>query len=164
VLDKYGTGASRDEWEKFWTCDTGKTWKALREFPDRLRRMAEEVEHVNRDRYFNLLAQKSDSMIAALPATLRACADCYDRLIRELPARTRAFYSHPSHEHPLWVGELSKIVKAITGRYCDREVAELLNAADLVLNPDKENIDKGWDSQTLADLRFRRKRRMRQAT
>jgi hypothetical protein len=34
--------------ERHWAAKTGKNWKALTEFPERLLRMADEVEHINR--------------------------------------------------------------------------------------------------------------------
>jgi hypothetical protein len=42
-------GARRKDWSE----GTGKTWKALQEFPARLLRMAEEMEQVNRGHWFN---------------------------------------------------------------------------------------------------------------
>jgi hypothetical protein len=40
-------------------------------------------------------------------------------------------------------------------------LAKLLSAARAVLLPDERNAGKGYDAQTLADYRFRRKRKAR---
>src|SRR6266705_2096581 len=41
-------GLRRQTRESFWSLQTGKTWKALKDFPGRLRNMAAEVEQVSR--------------------------------------------------------------------------------------------------------------------
>ena len=45
-------GGGRKSCEKMSAIGTGKTWKALAEFPERLRRMAKEVEKVNESQFF----------------------------------------------------------------------------------------------------------------
>jgi hypothetical protein len=39
--------------ESIWTSDTGKTWKALKEFSERMRRMAQEIEALNRSQFLS---------------------------------------------------------------------------------------------------------------
>ena len=50
ILVKRNTG--KGGLELLWTVDTGKTWKSLRDFPRRLRRMADEVERLNKSPFF----------------------------------------------------------------------------------------------------------------
>ena len=51
ILVKRNTG--KGGLELLWTVDTGKTWKSLRDFPRRLRRMADEVERLNKSPFFS---------------------------------------------------------------------------------------------------------------
>jgi len=39
--------------ESIWASDTGKTWKALKEFSPRMRRMAQEIEALNRSQFLS---------------------------------------------------------------------------------------------------------------
>ena len=39
--------------ESIWASDTGKTWKALKEFSARMRRMAQEIEALNRSQFLS---------------------------------------------------------------------------------------------------------------
>lgn len=59
---------------------------------------------------------------------------------------------------PQWVVHLSRRVRALTGHFCDKEVAELLNAVHLALNGEQDP-DIGFDAQTIADFRSRRERK-----
>jgi len=162
ILDEYGKGAPRKDWEKLWARGTGKTWKALTEFPERLRGMADEVEGVDRNKYFGSeLAQQlemSGAKLPPLPDILRDYAYCYDGLIRLLRERAGKIpYSRPNSEYPLWVFELSEIVKVVTGRYCDREVVELLDAAAAALG--KPRAFASRSALNLAQARSRLNRR-----
>jgi len=151
-----------------WAQNTGKTWKSLVEFPGRLRRMAEEVEHLSRSHFFDPRAITSEIPLAIfakrefsiLPVTLKNYASWLEEQAGSISAYRKYFYLSPSRERSFFIYLVSEQVKLITGRFCDPEVAELLNAADLLLNPDKTHRDKGFDAPTLALLRARWKRKV----
>jgi hypothetical protein len=155
-------------WASYWTSHTGRTWKALKAFPGQLRRMADEVEKINSGlicppepsseprSQLDFLVGHSISMLPVIlryyAAAVNVETEKFSAVMKEFPPRQRES-PHPG------AFLLSLIVKISSGRFHDREVAELLNAADLVLNPGKQDRDKGFDAQTLADLRSRRKRK-----
>lgn len=163
--------AKRQSFEQLWAKNTGKTWKALSEFPDRLRNMAKEVERMNGSSFFSpnlLVADKVPKnavqalvrQFSDLPDTLCYYANGVEATAQELPAETsKHYWRRPGHSP--WIDELSQLVNGVTGHYHDPELAELLNAARAVLSPDKRDVNKGYDAQTLADNRSRRKRKAR---
>jgi hypothetical protein len=158
----------KENWERCWTQDTGKTWKALTEFPDRIRRMAEEVEHVGRSYVFDPkritseipLAMYAKREFPILPTTLRNYAGWLEAQVASTSAYIKSFYRRTlrgalSH----FTLDVSKQVKLITGQFHDREVADLLNVADLVLNPDTAKSGLRFNEQNIALLRSRQKRK-----
>jgi hypothetical protein len=145
---------SRETRDWMFTLGTRKTLKALREFPDRLRRMADEVEQVRRGLWFGGPYSENSSqerMFALLPGNMRTAAAHLDKVIRQLPSLL-AKVAPAKRGHSEWVPYLSEIVKMFTGRYRDAEVSELLNAASVALS-----MDAQFNIQTLVDLRQRRK-------
>ena len=120
--------------ERAWASKTGKTWKALREFPQQLIRMADEVERITvgdpaffaRTPHWNVDRRESLKLkedCEKLPDLMRS----YAKALRERNAFVvRATPRSGSLKALL---ELSEIVKLLTGHYHDRQVAELLNAA-----------------------------------
>jgi hypothetical protein len=151
----------RETWEKFWPVGTGKTLKALKDFPRRIRGIADEVERVNSNPFFNpsswITKETTDARIVRrrftqLPGLLCLYATSLELLIGRLPSLTAQAYPPPTHGHSDFVFLLSGSVKMATGRFRDREVAELLNAAALALGEDYE-----FDALTLAQARSRRR-------
>lgn len=97
-----------------------------------------------------------------LPTTLKDYASWLGEQVGKLLANYGAnTYLRPLVERWFYTHRVSKKVKTITGRFLDRQVAELLNAVQLVMNPNKPDFDKGFDAQTIALLRYRRKRKTR---
>ncbi len=151
----------RETWERFWPTGTGKTWKAIKDFPRRIRRIADEVERVNSNPFFNpsfwIAKETIDAKIVRrrftqLPGLLSLYAASLELLIGRLPTLTAQAYPPPTHGHWDFVLLLSGSIKMATGRFRDREVAELLNAAALALGEDYE-----FDALTLAQARSRRR-------
>ena len=146
----------RVDWKKLWASGTGKSWKALKEFPERIRKMAAELKTSLCDDVFG---QKDARQFWDLPPSLCDYADWLESQIEKIPVMgNRA----PRRGTSQWKGHLSDRVKALTGRFHDKEVAELLNAVDLALHGEG-NGDRGIDAQTLADARSRHKKRKRKA-
>ena len=128
----------RELMEDLWAMGTGKTWKALSEFPARLRKMAHEVKQVHAGHFFNVessipgqtpLANAIKQRIHNLPTDLGATATQIEFMTKKLPiffnnedSRTRKF-------HEPWFSWLCEFIRTLTGKYRDREVAELLNSA-----------------------------------
>jgi hypothetical protein len=161
--------AGRESFEQLWAQGTKKSWKALTEFPNRIRSMGTEIEQLIRSHFFapeRLVADKvpEDNVpvlvnhFSNLPVILYYFANAIEAITQELPAETSNYYYRGRGNSP-WIGELSNLVNRLTGRFHDKEVAELLNAAEAVLHPNKRGNDKGFDAQTLADFRSRRKSR-----
>jgi len=78
--------------EEFWASKTGKTWKALREFPARLRVVADDIERINKSDYLTpTIWLKKDQTLARLvkdhflrlPGVLRQYAIWLDILVGE---------------------------------------------------------------------------------
>lgn len=144
--------ARRAYWEGVFSSDTGKSWKALTEFPERIRRMAGELDALRSSLWF---APVEEGESPSLPSRLNDCADRIESQMEKIPMlENRALRRGTSQ----WKVQLSKRVKALTGRFRDREVAQLINAVDLALNGEGKD-DSGVDAQTLTDLRSRRNRK-----
>jgi hypothetical protein len=151
--------------EDLWTVDTGMTWKSLRDFPRRLRRMADEVERLNKSPFFspehaitakNPSANFAKIQFTRLPAHLNMYASWIEVWASKLPE-----YMGP--RGPRGFGQfgysLSLMISILTGRFHDKEVSTLLNASDLALNPASSKNDPRFHPQTLADIRSRLKRK-----
>lgn len=163
--------AKRQSFEQLWAQNTGKTWKTLKQFPERLRNMAKEVKLMNASSFFSpklLVADKvpSDSIqnivsrFSDLPDILYYYANGVEAVLQKLPAATSEYYWREPGHSP-WIDQLLQLVNHVTGHFRDSELAGLLNAARAVLRPDERNTNKGYDAQTLADYRSRRKRKAR---
>ena len=141
--------------ERTWASKTGKTWKALRVFPERLREMADEVERINagdpmffaRTRHWNVDRYESGKLRDAceqLPELMRSYAkaltDCNEFRVRVTPVsgRLKALLA------------LSELVKYFTGAYRDKQVSELLNTAANVF---EERVQ--FDALRIAQARSR---------
>lgn len=148
--------APRHAWEELWSAGSGKRWKSIRDLPKRLHKMAGQIKNLS-DGVFGpevwitsnaVEAQTVKRHFQQLPGLLEVYAVFVKRLIRNLP-RGMAPYRKPEYAF-----HLSQFVKAITGQYRDREVAELLTAASLALGRTRE-----WDATSIAQARSRRKRK-----
>ncbi len=160
-------GSSRKPWEKIWALETGKTWKSLTEFPDRLRRMADEIERVNGSLWFSpaqyisaqtRMGELVRKRFEILPGMLRLYAAGLKLRNARLPVLKDQVYP-PSKGTPMnYIVGVSCVVKVTTGRYRDREVADLLNAAAVAL--EKKDLEEKrsmarFDALTIAQARSR---------
>jgi hypothetical protein len=148
--------------ERYWASKTGKTWKALKGFPKRLEGMAEEMGRINTgDRLFFARRRRNDLdrgdleklgwICRQLPEMMRS----YATALRERNAAVEAVT--PRDGRFVALLNLSEVVKSLLGAYHDKDVAELLNTADLVLNPGDPKSGERFDAQTLRDSRCRQK-------
>jgi hypothetical protein len=151
-------------WQKHWTRGTSKSWKALKGFPDRLQRLADEIAEMNESLCFRpsiwitsstVWSKVARNQISLLPGTLKSYSAFVERLTTKLPALT-ARHDPPHHGYSPLVFELSDLVKAVTGRYCDPDVSELLHAAVCVLDPNRKQ--PSFDALSLAQARARRRK------
>ena len=108
-------------WEEIWLKATGKSWKALTDFPRRLQKMAGEVESLNAN-FFSIPGAGDNPALVSfhqLPTVLRSYAEVLSHHTMRIP---RGLLS-PSRSRR--IVELTHFAKAMTGRYCDREIADL---------------------------------------
>lgn len=168
--------ARREDWERTWARDTGKTWKQLTEFSDRVRRIAEEIKGLSGSHYFDrkrAITEKSllpDSThwefakrhFELLPMFLEGYACWLEEQVKAISALMKHFYRRAPRKHSGFIRFVSDQVKLMTGKFHDREVADLLNAADRALNPGHQGTEDRFDEQTIALLRSRQKRRASQ--
>jgi hypothetical protein len=141
----------RAYWHRLFASGTGKSWKALKEFPKRIRRMAKELDKLLHSDF----ADERATDFSSLPLSLYEHADWVDSQIEELLRPRRK----ARHRYAQWTLHLSKRVKALTDRFCDQQVADLLNAVNLVLNGEKAS-KREFDALTIAQTRarFRKKK------
>ena len=137
--------------------ETGKTWKALREFPERIESVAGEIERVNAGGLFapekqidteNEQAESFRQGFRELPGMLRAWSKTLKermKVIRRLD--TAVFGDSDPRKY------LQFLVKESTGKPNDPLVANLLNATAQVLDR-----PYGIDAASLAKARFRRRK------
>ncbi|MBZ5502351.1 MAG: hypothetical protein LAN59_08925 [Acidobacteriia bacterium] len=141
------------DWEEAWASGTGKSWKQLKGFPERIRKMAAELQTLLCHDWFG---QKDARRFWPLPPDLRDYAGWLESRIKRTP-----FFAHrvKRSERRQWKVHLSGRVKALTGHVCDAEVLGLLDAVDLALNGERDGEPR-FDVQTLIDARFRQKRKV----
>jgi hypothetical protein len=160
--------ANKSTDEKLWSIGTGKTWKALQEFPHRLQNVAREIEQLNQspmfcpDRAINAKtpsAHYARIQFSRLPGTLRMYGTWVEVWTKKIPAIMGEFLGRRSRGKADTLVAVSYLIALVTGRFNDNEAAELLNAADLILNPETDKGEPRFHPQTLADLRSRRKRK-----
>jgi hypothetical protein len=167
----------KENWERGSAHNTGKTWKQLAEFSGRLRRIAQEVEHLRKNHYFDPeqectffthqhaitaegpLADFAKQQFRMLPATLGNYANWLEMRVHSISDLMKHFYRRTPRKHSPFIHEVSAEVKVITGRFRDLEVANLLNAADRVLNPGHQGSEDRFNEATIALLRYRQKRK-----
>jgi len=157
--------APRKTWEKLWAGGTNKTWKALKDFPKRLRGMADEVKQVSTGTLFDFEvmpwitegtvgAQVFKQRLQQLPGILNLYAASLENMTKRLPTVFLKHAGVPSRKgrNSQCVLVLSQLVEALTGRFCDQEVASLLNAAACALGESFK-----IDALDLAQARYRRR-------
>jgi hypothetical protein len=138
---------SSGKWrEEVWLQGTGKSWKALKKFPARLLRMADEIEKLNTNffRIPDACTNPTWLSLCQLPTSLRSNAET---LNRHETIISKAFRS-PSESSR--VVELLNFAKWTTGRDRVREVAKLLNAAALAMK-----CENKFDATHLIQARYR---------
>jgi hypothetical protein len=155
-------GGRKELLEKVWAMGSRKTWKALREFPARLRRIAEEIEQVNRSLFFapavfvnakTLQASLIKKRFEVLPGIIRFYATGLEMHIARIP-KLWAQTLPPKPKGPSQsLLLLSRSVKVCSGKWHDQEVAELLNAAAVGLGVNRE-----FDAIQIAQTRGRSKK------
>ena len=157
-------GGGKKSLEKLWAFETGKTWKTLGEFPDRLRRMAKEIEQINVSPFFapalyvnvkTIQAQLVRKRFEQLPGIINLYATGLEIHTARIPKQwAEAVPTSPSG--PSWLLLLlSYTIKVVTGKWHDKEVAELLNAGAIALDV------KAWggvDALNVAQARSRWKK------
>jgi hypothetical protein len=161
VYKKRGRGTK--SLEKLWAIGTGKTWKALGEFPDRLRRVAKEVEQINMSplfapaAYVNVKTIQADifrKRLEQLPGIMNFYATGLEMHMTRVPKYwDQAFPPSPQGPSQTLL-ILSYTVKVCTGKWRDTQVADLLNAAAIALAENRE-----FEALTIAQARARFKKR-----
>jgi len=150
---------NRRSWEKVWAVQSGKTWKALKEFPDRISRMAKEIESVNASPFFSSVQIANAKTVKAefartrfnqLPGTMRVYAMALEAHIKRIPKLTETSFPRPAKGPSPWILLTSYTVRVLTGKWRDKLVAELLNSASLGLDEKSE-----FDGLTIAQARSR---------
>jgi hypothetical protein len=125
----------------------GKMPKALREFPERIRSMADEIDRIDGDLFV-------PSMGAA--SHLRAYTDALEvepnKILHAAAELTKRFPMWRAPKRIAFVAHLSLLTRKFTKSPCDKQVADLWNAATGVLNPSDERT---LDTKDVADARRR---------
>jgi hypothetical protein len=159
----------RKSWQKLWALETGKTWKALKDFPKRLRSMADEVKRVNASVFFSpaqianaktLKAEIVRKRFNQLPGIMHVYAAALEAHIARVPdltAKSLPQASGGGHSH--WIVLLSYTVKLATGKWRDREVAEFLNVTARALGELRPEEEDRFDALTIAQARSRFKKK-----
>jgi hypothetical protein len=145
----------------YWARGTGKTWKALSQFPNRLERVAEEIERINRaDRLFYARRRGNDLSRFELQRLEQNCIQLptiiqvYAEALRE---RNVAVSAHTPRSGRLeGLLQLSSLVKFLSGAYHDQAVSELLNTIAYALGE-----PKSFDALTIAQARSRSKKKLK---
>lgn len=142
---------SQTDLERLFASSTGKSWKAMKAFPDRVRAFATDIDQLHRGELL-----RGNSEFASLPSILSTYADWLEKQYAYISLRPRR--KHRSLYLIQVIPHLSMRVKAFTSRFCDSKVAKLINAVDLALNGERDS-NAGFDAQDIADLRCRYKKR-----
>lgn len=139
---------------------TGKTWKAVKEFPKRIKSMADEMERVNTSTFLapeKAIKRKARGAKMArqkfrdLPSLMRVFGTALERQIEVISLlNADVFPRTPTHEY------LMLAVRSWTGKPHDKEVAELLNAAGTILGGKSD-----FDALALAQSRLRSRKMKR---
>jgi hypothetical protein len=154
-----------ESWNRIFAFGTGKTWKALTEFPQRLRQVADEIERLNGSHWFNpeFTLRQEDPVgrvlvkrFKTLPGYLRAYAHITEKRAKWLLEMRRQFYP-TTKGFSQYVFRLSEFVKLMTGKFHDKEVVDLLNAAAWALG-EEANGEPRFHELALVQARYRRRK------
>jgi hypothetical protein len=125
--------------------------------------MAKEVEQVNASTFFSTSmffnaktrqAELVRKRLGVLPGIMRVYAAGLENHIARVPDLTVKSYPSSSDAQARWLVLLSYVVKLATGKWMDKEVAELLNATAIALGERRE-----FDALTVTQHRSRWKKR-----
>jgi len=147
------TTKSRRWREEVWLRTT-KSWKSLKEFPERLQKIAVEIEGLNRN-FFCIpddCENPTLSSFSELPSILRNYAGVLNHRATII---SKNFHPHSRSRR---VVELSKFTRLITGLYLDPEVAELLNSSAIAMG--YENLAQ-FDATKITQARHRYRSRQK---
>lgn len=160
---------NRASWENLWTYTTGKTskerksWKALKDFPGRIKGMAHEIELVNGSTFFapatfvnvkTPQAQIVRRRFEQLPAIMRLYAEGLRQQIQRVPVLSAKAIPSIQRGGDDTLVSLSSVIKTITGKWLDRQGADLLNAAAVALG-----VERQFEALTIAQARSRWKKK-----
>jgi hypothetical protein len=129
--------------EKSWAAKTGKSWKALREFPKRIKGMASEIELMNANPFFRL---------ERLPTIMRREVEYLEERLRMLPGLQAEAFPRTS---PL--DGLRRLVESWTGQPRAGLVAELHYAANAALG----GQERQYSEAAVYQARYRAKKKQR---
>jgi hypothetical protein len=139
------------DWHAFWSDGSRKTWRQLRNFSKRIHDFAAELKWVERSPF---LRQHFDLRVRALAPQLDLYADFLQARIESL-GKPRAEQPITGRNDP--IVDLSLRVNAMTGRYLDDAVAELLDAVKVAMDGEQEP-DFEFDAARIALFRSRWKK------
>lgn len=158
-LPRKGRNAIRSL-EGVWASDTGKSWKALNDFPTRLRRIADEIQRINESRLLSpsvwirkdtVKGQVGRRQFGILPNVLRVYALWLESLVSDrIPSWFRAELPPVPRGHSPALFLMCSVVKLATGRFHDKEVCDLLDSAASALG-----VRHMFDPTLLAQARGR---------
>lgn len=144
---------------RYWARGTGKTWKALAEFPDRLEKIADDVKIINRaDLHFYARRRGNDLSRFELLRLQENCMQLplmirdYAKALRERNAAVAAATPRSGRSNGLF--QLTEHVNWMSGAYHDKEVSELLNTVSIALGEQKQ-----FDAIAIAQARARFKKK-----
>lgn len=150
---------NRRSWEKLWAAGTGKTWKALTEFPDRIERMAQEIQDVGGGPFFAPVAfinaktpeaQAVRKRFEQLPGIMRLYAEGLPQQIKRVPVLSAKTIPSIQRRGDDTLVSLSSVIRIITGRWLDQQAAELVNTAAIALG-----VDRQIDARIVYQARYR---------
>jgi hypothetical protein len=144
---------------RYWARGTGKTWKALAEFPDRLEKIADDVKIINKaDPHFYARRRGNDLSRFELLRLQENCMQLplmirdYAKALRERNAAVVAATPRSGRSNGLF--QLTELVNWMSGAHHDKEVSELLNTVAIALGEHKQ-----FDAIAVAQARSRRRKR-----
>jgi hypothetical protein len=162
------SGRSRESIQGVWALGTGKTWRGIKNFPARLRGIADEVQKINDTGFFSpntwitkdtTRARITKGHFLRLPGLLRIYGAYLEALASEkIPAAWQSQIHPTPRRHSPTLFWLSDIVKVATGRFRDREVCDLLDATAAALG-----VKYQFDPILLAQARSRYNRQKKPA-
>jgi len=145
--------------DRYWARGTGKTWKALREFPSRLEKLAHEARQIYRaDPLFYARRRVSDLSRFELERLQQTCMQLptmmwdFAEALRERNAAVSVATPRSGSSNGLF--QLSETVKFLSGAYHDQEVSELLNTVANALGERRQ-----FDAVGIAQARSRLKKK-----